>query len=87
MKISLGKRMLWLLLVLPLLAPVMPAAPALAKEAGKRILLVQDDLPWDSNANIEVLDAMGVEYDCVATADFVTIDLTLYAVVIFANDQ
>lgn len=87
MRISLGKRMLWLLLALLMLAPAIPAAPALAEEAGKRILLVQDDLPWDSNANIEVLDAMGVEYDCVATADFVTVDLTLYAVVIFANDQ
>ncbi len=53
----------------------------------KKVLLIQDNLPWDSNANTEILDSIGVEYQKVTTSQFLDVELEDYAVVIFANDQ
>lgn len=52
----------------------------------KRVLLIQDNLPWNTNSNAEVLSGI-TEYDLVSTSEFLTVDLSLYAVVVFANDQ
>ena len=53
----------------------------------KKILLIEDTLPWDCNTNSVLLNNLGYSYDKVSTKNFLSIDLTKYAVVIFANDQ
>lgn len=53
----------------------------------KKVLLIEDTLPWKSNANSAVLSSLGVSYDKVRTADFLTKNLGNYSVLIFANDQ
>ena len=53
----------------------------------KKVLLIEDTLPWSSNANSAVLSSLGVQYDKVRTADFLTKNLGNYSVLIFANDQ
>ncbi|MBR5519722.1 MAG: hypothetical protein IKU55_03290, partial [Clostridia bacterium] len=51
-----------------------------------KVLLVQDVLPWDSNANATVLGAI-TEFSIVSTAEFLNVDLSEYGVIVFANDQ
>lgn len=51
------------------------------------ILLIQDNLPWNSSANDIVLKDIGVSYDKVKTSQLSSIDLGSYKVVIIANDQ
>lgn len=53
----------------------------------KRVLLIEDTLPWSSNANSTVLSSLGVSYDKVKASDFLSQDLGDYSVLIFANDQ
>lgn len=62
---------------------------ALERESSitKKVLLVEDTLPWNSNANSAVLSSLDVSYDKVRTADFLTKNLGNYSVLIFANDQ
>ena len=62
------------------------AEDAVAEREVPKVLLVQDVLPWDSNANTEVLDTI-TEYFVVSTAEFLTVDLSEYGVIVFANDQ
>lgn len=61
-----------------------------AADAGQtelpRVLLVEDVLPWDSNANQTVLGSI-TEYDKVTTSQFLQVDLSKYGVIVFANDQ
>lgn len=60
-------------------------------EAGKNIknnvLLIQDNIPWNSSANSTVLQRIGANYDQVTTTEFLSVKLEDYAVVIFSNDQ
>lgn len=56
-------------------------------DEGKKVLLVQDVLPWNQKTNEIVLSSLGIEYDKVTTQNFLSIDLSMYDVVIFANDQ
>ncbi len=51
-----------------------------------RVLLVEDVLPWDSTANQEVLGSI-TQYDKVTTGQFLSVDLSRYGVIVFANDQ
>lgn len=53
----------------------------------KRVLLIEDTLPWSSNANNTVLSSLGVSYDKVKASNFLSQDLGDYSVLIFANDQ
>lgn len=53
----------------------------------KKVVLIQDTLPWDTNSNEELLNKLGIPYDKVTTQNFLMCDLSQYAVVIFANDQ
>lgn len=55
--------------------------------AQKKVLLIQDNLPWDSNANTKVLGDIGVDYQKVTTTEFLDVELEDYSVVIFADDQ
>lgn len=55
-------------------------------ENKKRVLLIQDNKPWQTESNQLVLSKI-TEYDLVSTTDFLSVDLSLYGVVIFANDQ
>lgn len=52
-----------------------------------KILLIQDALPWDSDANTVVLDEIGKPYNVVSTSQFINTELWNYDLVIFANDQ
>jgi len=52
-----------------------------------KILLIQDNLPWDENTNTKILDQIGESYNLVSTSEFMDINLWDYDVVIFANDQ
>lgn len=52
----------------------------------KRVLLIEDNNPWDTNANQLVLSQI-TSYDKVTTSEFLSVDLSKYAVVAFANDQ
>ena len=66
-----------------------PSEPARKGRAGgAEVLLIQDNLPWDSHANTTVLDSLGISYEMAGTQDFVSkVDLSQYKVVIFPNDQ
>ncbi len=50
------------------------------------VLLIEDALPWNSEANRIVLSKV-TEYDVVTTTDFLKVNLSEYGVVILANDQ
>lgn len=52
-----------------------------------RVLLIEENLPWNSNANTTVLNELGMSVTIIDMLDFATIDLTSYYVVIVANDQ
>lgn len=52
-----------------------------------KVLLIEDILPWDSTANSDVLSEIGVSFEKVIAADFLSKDLGDYSVLIFANDQ
>lgn len=58
-----------------------------ANASTKRVLLIEDTLPWSSNANSIVLSSLGISYDKVKASDFLSQDLGDYSVLIFANDQ
>ena len=66
-------------------APQIFAAPEDIQD--KKVLLVQDTLPWSQDSNVRVLNSLGIPYEKTTTANFLTVDLSKYAVVIFANDQ
>ena len=51
------------------------------------VLLIQNNLPWDSNANETVLKKIGVGYNKITASQIASTDLNLYDVVIIANDQ
>lgn len=55
--------------------------------AVDRGLLVQDALAWDSDANTQALDYLGVSYDTTTSDMLATTDLTQYKVVIYPSDQ
>lgn len=64
-----------------------PRTRQLDKEAeSKKVLLVEDVLPWDSTANQVVLGSL-TEYDKVTTQEFLDVELEQYSVIVFANDQ
>lgn len=52
-----------------------------------RVLLIEENLPWNSDANTTVLNKLGMSVTIIDMLDFATIDLTPYYVVIVANDQ
>jgi|GEM_PF-5250478 len=51
------------------------------------VLLIQQTLPWGSNANATVLSALGYTYDIVNMSSVASIDFTKYAFVLIASDQ
>lgn len=57
-----------------------------ADKDTKRVLLIEDVLPWDSSANQVILGSI-TEYDKVTTSQFLDVELEKYSVVVFANDQ
>ena len=58
-----------------------------AYNKNAKILLIEDDYPWDSDANSVVLNEIGESYNIVSTSDFMNVNLWDYDLVIFANDQ
>ncbi len=63
-----------------------------AEEKGDRILLIQNSLPWDSDANIQLLQRLQDQgaiagFDVCSVADFGTLELAKYSVISIANDQ
>lgn len=57
-----------------------------AMYSDKKALLIQDNLPWDSNANNTVLGNI-VSYDTTKASGVANKDLSQYDIVVFANDQ
>ncbi|MFD0826380.1 Ig-like domain-containing protein [Neobacillus sp. M.A.Huq-85] len=55
-------------------------------EETKKVLLIEDQDPWNTTSNQDVLSQI-TQYDKISTEDFLSVDLTKYAVVVFANDQ
>lgn len=51
------------------------------------VLLIQDNLPWDSNANITILNSLKYSFDTVSVSQLENADLTAYKMIIIANDQ
>ncbi len=64
----------------------MPVKYALSNAEAPKVLLVEDVLPWDSYANQDTLTRI-TQYDKVTTAQFLTVNLAEYGVIVFANDQ
>lgn len=73
----------------PIESSVSPAlfAQVLPNVDITNVLLIEDTLPWSSNANSQVLNSLGARFDKVASNDFLNKDLGNYSVLIFANDQ
>jgi uncharacterized protein YjdB len=55
-------------------------------EESKKVLLIEDQDPWRTTSNQDVLSQL-TQYDKVSTTDFLSVDLSKYGVVVFANDQ
>ena len=60
---------------------------AMSAAGGKKVLLIQDDLPWSSAANFTVLDIIGANYDVVSYSAAATADFYKYSVIITSNRQ
>lgn len=56
------------------------------KYPNRRVLLIEDNLPWHSTANHQILSTMA-QYDTVKPSDIGKVDVSKYAVIILANDQ
>lgn len=54
---------------------------------GADVLLIQTSLPWDSNADTEVLTSLGYSYDIVDMSNIDTVNLFSYPVILIVNDQ
>lgn len=59
---------------------------AFASEDNGKVLLIEDNLPWDSTANHSILSSV-TSYKKVSTKQFLETDLSQYTVIMFANDQ
>lgn len=53
----------------------------------KQVLLIQDVLPWNSDANEQVLNQIGLSYSTVTIETAATLTLQNYKLIIIANDQ
>ena len=60
---------------------------AAAGGGSSDILLVQTALPWNSDANTQVLSALGYAYDIVDMSNISQVDLFRYPVILIVNDQ
>ena len=56
-------------------------------EVINRVLLIEENYPWKSDANTTVLNKLGMSVTIINMLEFANIDLTSYYVVIVANDQ
>lgn len=52
-----------------------------------RVILIQDNLPWSSEANSTVLTQLGVPFVTVSTSDLDSLELWDYDMIVMANDQ
>jgi hypothetical protein len=68
----------------PLNAPT-HLSPDLTTEAN--VLLIQTALPWRSDADTQVLNALGYTYDIVDMSTISSVDLFSYPVILIVNDQ
>lgn len=54
---------------------------------SKKVLLIEDNAPWDSDANDVILTEINADYNKIKTSEFNAELLNHYGVVILANDQ
>ena len=86
-----SKKIISIFLVIVTIFSLVPIV--LAKDSGeeladsKHVLLIQDRMPWDSQANMVVLDSINAIYGTTTTSKFSSDMLSDYGVVILANDQ
>lgn len=52
-----------------------------------KVLLIQDYLPWYSNANIEELDILKIPYDSINSISLPNVNLDNYKAIIITSDQ
>ncbi len=52
-----------------------------------KVLLIQDYLPWQSDANVEELNYLGIPYDSINSNSLPNIDLNNYKAIIITSDQ
>jgi subtilisin family serine protease len=64
-----------------------PASARASTAGGALVLLIQDVLPWGSEANTFVLDLNGIAYDAIPSSQLASTNLAAYRVVIVAGDQ
>lgn len=58
-----------------------------SRQAGARVLLVQDAAPWGSTMNEQVLATNGIAYDLLPSSMLAATDLSVYDLVIVPSDQ
>lgn len=56
-------------------------------QADADILLIQTALPWNSDADMQVLNSLGYAYDIVDMSSIDSVDLFSYPVILIVNDQ
>ncbi len=54
---------------------------------NNKVLLIQDYLPWQSDANVEELNNLGIPYDSINSNSLPNIDLNNYKAIIITSDQ
>lgn len=57
------------------------------QRSGADILLIQTALPWDSDADMVVLNSLGYSYDIVDMYNIDSVNLFNYPVILIVNDQ
>ncbi len=64
-----------------------PMTNASEAPSGATVLLVQENAPWDTSSNQNVLNAAGIPFTIVSAAALDGIDLNAYGLIIVAGDQ
>ena len=64
-----------------------PAQVGSSTMAGAEVLIVQDTRPWDTQANEEILQTLGIAFDVIPSAMLAATDLTPYRLMIVPSDQ
>ncbi len=87
---KLTKKLLAIMLSMIMIVPFFSIASVFAEESQEedlQVLLIEDNLPWSSEANSTVLNKIGVSYTKITTTQFNDVNLWNYDMVVVANDQ
>lgn len=62
-------------------------SPAFGAPGSAKALLIQDRLPWGLNSNAMALNAHGVAYDVISSADLAATDISGYGFIMYSSFQ